>query len=504
VIEPAFDAFAAEHDKGRGQLVFTRLVADMETPVSAFLKLGDGKDNAFLLESVQGGETRGRYSIIGLKPDLIWRCREGKAEINRGALNGGSFTAESARPLESLRALSKETRMVVPQGLPPMATGLFGYLGYDMARQVEDLPNPPPDTLGLPDAILLRPTITAIFDSVKDEIILITPVWPDKSVDAKAAHARAAQRLEDAVAALEAPAPPSAEVPANLPTGVRIESNMTKAEYFDVVARAKEYIAAGDVFQVVPSQRFRRPFALPPFSLYRALRRLNPSPYLYYLSLPGFQIVGSSPEVLVRLRDNKVTIRPIAGTRWRGKTPEEDKALGEELLNDPKERAEHLMLIDLGRNDVGRIAKTGAVKVTDSFFIERYSHVMHIVSNVEGEIRDGLDAVDALAAGLPAGTLTGAPKIRAMEIIDEFEKEKRGAGYAGAVGYFAADGSMDTCIVLRTALVKDGTMYVQAGGGVVADSEAEAEYQETVNKSRALFAAAEEAVRFASAAKKGQ
>ena len=397
MIEPAFDAFAAEHDKGRGQLVFTRLVADMETPVSAFLKLGDGKDNAFLLESVQGGETRGRYSIIGLKPDLIWRCRDGKAEINRGALNGGSFTAESARPLESLRALSKETRMVVPQGLPPMATGLFGYLGYDMARQVEDLPNPPPDTLGLPDAILLRPTITAIFDSVKDEIILITPVWPDKNVDAKAAHARAAQRLEEAVAALEAPAPPSAEVPANLPTGVPVESNMTKAEYFDVVARAKEYIAAGDVFQVVPSQRFRRPFALPPFSLYRALRRLNPSPYLYYLSLPGFQIVGSSPEVLVRLRDNKVTIRPIAGTRWRGKTPEEDKALGEELLNDPKERAEHLMLIDLGRNDIGRIAKTGAVKVTDSFFIERYSHVMHIVSNVEGEIRDGLDAVDALA-----------------------------------------------------------------------------------------------------------
>ena len=504
MIEPAFDAFAAEHDKGRGQLVFTRLVADMETPVSAFLKLGDGKDNAFLLESVQGGETRGRYSIIGLKPDLIWRCRDGKAEINRGALNGGSFTTESARPLESLRALSKETRMVVPQGLPPMATGLFGYLGYDMARQVEDLPSPPPDTLGLPDAILLRPTITAIFDSVKDEIILITPVWPDKNIDAKAAHARAVARLEEAVAALEAPAPPSAEVPANLPTGVRIESNMTKAEYFDVVARAKEYIAAGDVFQVVPSQRFRRPFALPPFSLYRALRRLNPSPYLYYLSLPGFQIVGSSPEVLVRLRDNKVTIRPIAGTRWRGKTPEEDKALGEELLNDPKERAEHLMLIDLGRNDVGRIAKTGAVKVTDSFFIERYSHVMHIVSNVEGEIRDGLDAVDALAAGLPAGTLTGAPKIRAMEIIDEFEKEKRGAGYAGAVGYFAADGSMDTCIVLRTALVKDGTMYVQAGGGVVADSVAEAEYQETVNKSRALFAAAEEAVRFASAAKKGQ
>ena len=293
-------------------------------------------------------------------------------------------------------------------------------------------------------------------------------------------------------------------MPDDLPTNVVPESNMTKAEFLDVVARAKEYIAAGDVFQVVPSQRFRRPFTLPSFSLYRALRRLNPSPFLYFLSMPGFQIAGSSPEVLVRLRDGKVTIRPIAGTRWRGKTPEEDAALAAELLADPKERAEHLMLIDLGRNDVGRIAKTGAVKVTDSFFIERYSHVMHIVSNVEGEIRDGLDAMDALAAGLPAGTLTGAPKIRAMEIIDTFEKEKRGAAYAGAIGYFAADGSMDTCIVLRTALIKDGTMYAQAGAGIVADSVPESEYQETVNKAKTLFAAAEEAVRFASAAKKGQ
>jgi anthranilate synthase component I len=505
VIQPAFDAFAAGYAEGRAQLLYTRLVADMETPVSAFLKLGEGQDNAFLFESVQGGETRGRYSIIGLKPDLIWRCRDGKAEINRAALNDtDKFVPETAKPLASLRTLTQQTRVALPVGLPPMATGLFGYLGYDMARQVENLPNPPPDTLGLPDAILLRPTITAIFDSVKDEIIVITPVWPDKSVDAKAAHARATARLDEAVAALEAPAPHPAPTPANLPTGVPIESNMTKAEYFDVVARAKDYILAGDVFQVVPSQRFRRPFALPPFSLYRALRRLNPSPYLYYLAMPGFQIVGSSPEVLVRLRGGKVTIRPIAGTRPRGKTPEEDKAFAEDLMADPKERAEHLMLVDLGRNDVGRVARTGAVTVTDSFFIERYSHVMHLVSNVEGEIRDGLDAVDALAAGLPAGTLTGAPKIRAMEIIDEFEKEKRGAAYAGAVGYFAADGSMDTCIVLRTALVKDGTMYVQAGGGVVADSQPEAEYQETINKSKALLAAAEEAVRFASAAKKGQ
>ncbi|HWY62902.1 MAG TPA: anthranilate synthase component I [Rhizomicrobium sp.] len=502
--KPDFAAFARAYDNGLPQALYVRHVADLETPVSAFLKLGEGQDNAFLLESVQGGETRGRYSIIGLKPDLIWRARGDSAELRRGT---GAFEKQAQKPLDSLRALIAQTRMTLPDALPPMAVGLFGYLGYDMVRQIENLPHPPPDTLGLPDAIMLRPTITAIFDTVKDEILVVTPVWPDKSVDgkaldARAAYARATARLDEAVAELDKPLKPAVPAAANASVG-EIQSNMTKAEYFSVVARAKEYIAAGDVFQVVPSQRFRRAFALPPFSLYRALRRLNPSPFLYYLAMPGFSIVGSSPEILVRLRDGKVTIRPIAGTRPRGKTPAEDKALADELMADPKERAEHLMLVDLGRNDVGRVAKIGGVKVTGSFFIERYSHVMHLVSNVEGDIRDGLDAVDALAAGLPAGTLSGAPKIRAMEIIDEFEKEKRGAVYAGAVGYFAADGTMDTCIVLRTALVKDGTMYVQAGGGIVADSEPEAEYQETVNKARALMAAAEEAARFASV-KKGQ
>jgi anthranilate synthase component 1 len=289
-----------------------------------------------------------------------------------------------------------------------------------------------------------------------------------------------------------------------LPALSAIDSNLTHDEYLDIVERAKEYIRAGDIFQVVPSQRFRRPFALPPFALYRALRRLNPSPFLYHLAFPGFTIVGSSPEILVRLRDGTVTIRPIAGTRRRGATPEDDARLAEELMTDPKERAEHLMLLDLGRNDVGRVAEIGTVKVTDSFFIERYSHVMHLVSNVEGKLRKGLDAIDALAAGLPAGTLSGAPKIRAMQIIDEFEKEKRGAAYAGAVGYFAANGAMDTCIVLRTAVVKDGMMYVQAGGGVVADSDPQAEYEESVNKAKALMAAAEEAIRYASSAKRGQ
>jgi len=329
-------------------------------------------------------------------------------------------------------------------------------------------------------------------------------VWPQVGVDARSAYARACERITDAVGDLDRPTPPTSPAPIDLPLFAQIESNTSHDEYLAIVERAKEYIRAGDVFQVVPSQRFRRPFALPPFALYRALRRLNPSPFLYNLSFPGFSIVGSSIEILVRLRDGVVTIRPAAGTRPRGKSSEEDAHLADELLADQKERAEHLMLVDLGRNDVGRVAKTGEVRVTDSFFIERYSHVMHIVSNVEGKIRDGLDAIDALTAGLPAGTLSGAPKIRAMQLIDEFEKEKRGAVYAGAVGYFAADGSMDTCIVLRTAVVKDGMMYVQAGGGVVADSVPEAEYQETVNKAKALMMAAEEAVRFASAADRGQ
>ena len=413
-ILPDFAAFARAYDGGRPQALYTRLIADLETPVSAFLKLGEGRDNAFLFESVQGGESRGRYSIIGLKPDLIWRCRDGKAEINRNARAApGTFVPDALAdaPLQSLRRLIAETRMELPAGLPPMAVGLFGYLGYDMVRLIERLPSPPPDPLNLPDAILVRPTIMAIFDNVRDEILIVTPVLPEAGLDARAAYARASERLDGygrrSGTARARHAPARGELPTVCAN--RIPTPRT-ANISSIVERAKEYIRAGDVFQVVPSQRFRRAFTLPPFSLYRALRRLNPSPFLYHLAFPGFSIVGSSPEILVRLRDGVVTIRPIAGTRPRGKTAEEDKALAEELKNDPKERAEHLMLVDLGRNDVGRVAKTGDVHVTDSFFIERYSHVMHLVSNVEGHIRDGLDAVDALAAGLPAGTLTGAPE----------------------------------------------------------------------------------------------
>ncbi|MDE2462629.1 MAG: anthranilate synthase component I [Alphaproteobacteria bacterium] len=501
-IEPEFAAFATAYDQGRPQVVFSRLVADLLTPVGAYLKLAQNRHNAFLLESVQGGESRGRYSIIGLKPDLIWRLRELKAEINSTAEDDPeAFVPDSSadNPLAALRRLVAATRMQLPPGLPPMAVGLFGYLGYDTVRLIEPtkLSQPKADALGLPDAILIRPTLTAVFDTVRDEITLVAPVWPRAGIDAATAYGRARARIEDALKDLEQPLPSTAVRGVDLPLGVSARSNTTREEYLAMVETAKSYIRAGDIFQVVPSQRFSRPFALPSIALYRALRRLNPSPFLYHLAFPGFAIVGSSPEILVRLRDGIVTIRPIAGTRRRGATATEDEALAHELMADPKERAEHLMLLDLGRNDVGRVAQTGAVTVTDSFFIERYSHVMHLVSNVEGRIRPDLDAIDALAAGLPAGTLSGAPKIRAMQIIDELEHDKRGAVYAGAVGYIAADGSMDTCIVLRTAVLKDGTMYVQAGGGVVADSVPQAEYEESVNKAKALLAAAEEATRYA-------
>ena len=496
VAADASAAFHAAYAGGRGALAWTTGVADLETPVAAFLKLAHGQPNSFLLESVEGGSARGRYSVIGMAPDLIWRCRGGRAEINRHARSAPhAFVAEDRPVLESLRAVVAETRLDVPAPLPPMAGGLVGYLGYDMVRQMERLPEKNRDELGLPEAILLRPTIFAIFDNVRDELTLVAPAYPRPGVGAAEAWADAQARLAEAQAALDRPLPHAAP-PVRLPPPPEPVSNMTREQFLGVVARMKEYIAAGDAFQIVPSQRFQIPFALPPFALYRALRRINPAPFLFFLDFGGFSVVGSSPEILVRLRDGTVTIRPLAGTRPRGATHEEDQRLERELLADPKERAEHLMLLDLGRNDVGRVAAPGTVRVVESFTIERFSHVMHISSSVEGRIAEGLDALDALVAGFPAGTLTGAPKIRAMEIIEELEPTRRGV-YAGCIGYFAANGTMDTCIGLRTALVKDGTMYVQAGGGVVADSVPELEYEETRHKSRALFRAAEEAVRFA-------
>jgi len=501
--EPSAELFAARYAAGEPQVVSTTLVADLETPVSAFLKIAGSRPASFLLESVEDGAVRGRYSIIGLEPDAIFRINGRRAAIKRVAQTGPeAYKPLDAAPLVALRSFLAESRIALPDGLPPMAAGVFGYLGYDIVRLIEDLPPPRDDRIGIPDAVLIRPTLILVFDAVEDTTTIVTPVRSHKAVTAQAALLAARERLSAVVRSLDRPLDKAAEIESH-PLLVKPTSNTTPAEFKRMVAQAKDYIAAGDIFQVVLSQRFELPFALPPFAFYRALRRVNPSPYLYFLNLGDFAIAGSSPEIMVKTAGGIVTIRPIAGTRPRGFTPREDLALEAELLADPKERAEHLMLLDLGRNDVGRVAEIGSVKVTDQFFIERYSQVMHIVSNVEGTLRKDCGSLDALAAGFPAGTVSGAPKVRAMQIIDELEKEKRSL-YAGCVGYFSAGEQMDTCIALRTALLKDGKMYVQAGAGIVADSKPEFEQQECINKAMALFRAADEAKRFASAARRGE
>ncbi|MDI3335910.1 anthranilate synthase component I [Defluviimonas aestuarii] len=492
-LTPSYEAFEAGWARGENQLVYTRLAADLDTPVSLMLKLAEAQPMSFMLESVTGGEVRGRYSVVGLKPDVIWDCRGSESRVNRQArFDADAFEPLEGHPLETLRALIAESRIEMPEGIPAIAAGLFGYLGYDMIRLVEHLPNVNPDPIGVPDAVLMRPTIIAVLDAVKSEVTLCSPVWVSSGLSARAAYAQAAERVMDAVRDLErAPAGETRSLGDSAHLG-EMKSNFTPEGYRAAVEKAKEYIRAGDIFQVVPSQRWTADFTLPPFALYRSIRRTNPSPFLTFFNFGGFHIVGCSPEILVRVRDGEVTIRPIAGTRPRGRTPEEDRAHEADLMADKKELAEHLMLLDLGRNDVGRVAKVGTVHPTEQFIIERYSHVMHIVSNVVGELSADHDALSALLAGLPAGTVSGAPKVRAMEIIDELEPEKRGI-YGGGVGYFAANGEMDMCIALRTAVVKDEKLYIQAGGGVVYDSDPEAEFQETVNKSKALKAAAEDA-----------
>ena len=494
---PTAEIFATLYQKDIAQVVWTTLVADLETPVSAMLKLADGRANTFLLESVEGGKVRGRFSIIGMNPDLIWKFSREDVFINRKArIDSKSFEKINDGPIDSLRSLIAESSIDLPEGLPPMAAGLFGYMGYDAVRLSEKIPDTNSDDLGVPDGLFLRPSLICIFDRLEDIVTLVTPVWPKSGVSSEAAYEGATERLNAAVSDLQRSLPFRRERFVGSKQIDEPISNTSREEFHEMVNVAKDYINAGDIFQVVPSQRFSIPFDLPPMALYRSLRRLNPSPYLFFFDFDEFSIVGSSPEILVTLRDGTVTLRPLAGTRKRGTNTKEDRALAKELLEDPKERAEHLMLLDLGRNDVGRVSKIGSVKVIEQFAIEYYSHVMHIASHVEGSIQDNLDALDALASGFPAGTVSGAPKVRAMEIIDELEKSRRGV-YAGAVGYFSANGTMDTCIALRTALVKDGTMYVQAGGGVVADSGPEAEYQESINKARALFRAAQQAVEFA-------
>ncbi|HSQ95083.1 MAG TPA: anthranilate synthase component I [Croceibacterium sp.] len=478
---------------GRPALVWRRLVADTETPVGAALKLIEPERGDFLLESVEGGEVRGRYSLLGLAPDLVFRTAGHACEINRAwSHDRTAFAALPGDSLAELRALVDSCRIEVPDNLPPIAC-LVGYFGYETVGLVEKLPRAPQSALALPDMLFVRPTTILVFDNLSDELFCIAPLWADGTDPDRAIEA-AGERIDSALRALGSAVPASKRT-ADLPE-LALTPVMHAGQYRDMVLKAKDYITAGDVFQVVLAQRFTCPFPLPPFALYRALRRVNPSPFLYFLDLPGFAVVGSSPEILVRVRGGEVTIRPIAGTRPRGATREEDEAAEKSLLADPKECAEHLMLLDLGRNDVGRVAAADSVEVTASFTVERYSHVMHIVSNVVGKLAPDKDALDALFAGFPAGTVSGAPKVRACEVIAELEPETRGP-YAGGVGYFAPDGSVDSCIVLRTAVVKDGVMHVQAGAGIVADSDPAYEQRECEAKARALIEAAREAVRVA-------
>lgn len=494
-IYPSLDTFLAQYNRGLAQLVWAMRPADLDTPVAAILRLIEKDAPCFLLESVEKGEIRGRYSIIGLDPDLIWRCRDNQAElcdVNKGA----GFAPCAEPPLAALKTLYRQSQLDIPEGLPPMASGLIGHMGYDMVRHIEALPDTRRDTLNIPDSCFVRPRVMVIFDSVTDSLYVISPIWADEKIKGKAAYEAASARIEQTLEKLARPVPAQAKKKQGTVKISDFASNTSRAQYDDMVAKAKEHILAGDIFQVVLSQRFSAAFTLPPFALYRALRRLNPSPFLFFLQLPDYTLVGSSPEILVRLRDGVVTIRPIAGTRKRGATPAEDRQLAQELLNDPKEISEHLMLLDLGRNDVGRVARTGTVKTTDKMIIENYSHVMHIVSNVTGELDTKYDAISALMAGFPAGTVSGAPKIRAMQIIDDLEIHRR-SFYGGCIGYFSGSGNLDTCIALRTGLIKDGMLHIQAGGGIVAESTAEGEYQESVNKARALMHAAVEACKFA-------
>jgi anthranilate synthase component 1 len=518
-------------ETGKAALVWRDLIADTETPVSAALKLFEEGRGDFILESVEGGAVRGRYSLIGIAPDLVFRANGAEAEINRHWLTDReAFAPAGADTLTALRALVQSCRIDMPAELPPAFACLVGHFGYETIGLVEKLPRPPANPIGLPDMMFVRPTVVLVFDRLADRLYIASPIWPEGGEPDRLME-RAVERIEGVAAKLSKPLPFRGgvgvgavgqdqrwtETPHPVATRQQVAKShcpspeeegvpvpvLSPGQYEAMVLKAKDYIAAGDIFQVVLAQRFTLPFALPAIDLYRALRRINPSPFLYHLDMPGFALTGSSPEILVRLRDGEVTIRPIAGTRPRGKTALEDAENRDSLLADPKERAEHLMLLDLGRNDVGRVTEGGSVTVTDSYMVEFYSHVMHIVSNVVGRLAPGKDALDALFAGFPAGTVSGAPKVRACEIIAELEPETRGA-YAGGVGYFSPDGNMDSCIVLRTGIVKDGMLHVQAGAGIVADSDPVYEQRECEAKAGALIAAAHEAVRVAGEAGFGQ
>ena len=485
--------FIEIYNSGCPQIIQKELIADVETPISTFLKIAKDEKYSFLLESVEGGDQRGRFSLLGCDPDLIWEVKKNKVIVESLDKNLNlSFLSE--KPIQSLKELINFSSIQRDKDAPPFPV-LVGYLGYPMIRLMENIKLKNPDVINIPDALMIRPKIVAVFDNIKDSINIMTSVYPNKKINADFAIEQAYQLINKVIGKLNKDIPVNSlnNIPGN--DFINFKSNYTKKEYFDIIEKAKSYIRKGDIFQVVPSQRFQSDYNLDASTLYRSLRRLNPSPFLVNLNFDKFGLVASSPEILVRLRNNKITIRPIAGTRKRGKNLNEDLELSQDLLNDKKELAEHLMLLDLGRNDVGRVAKIGSVKVTEKMNIEYYSHVMHIVSNVEGKINNECDAIDALISGFPAGTVSGAPKIRAMEIIEELENVNR-SFYGGAMGYFDSNGQMDTCISLRTGLVKDKKLFIQAGGGVVFDSDPEKEFQETINKANALVAAAKDSYRY--------
>ncbi len=476
------------YNKKIDQVIWKTIVSDTITPISILMRLED-HSNCFLLESVEGGTKRGRYSIIGMKPDLWWKSEGNKAYVK--SKSSPEFTRESGQTFRSMKNLIDCSHIDLPPQLPRMSAGVFGYIGYDNVRLIENINELNKSEADFPDSLLIRPSLIIVFDNLKDELSIVYSLRHDSNQKYQAALADANSSIDFVLDLLKKPLNET-----HFPTNqkeVDISSNTTKDEYLKMVQSAKNYIHEGDIFQVVLSQRFKSNFELPPFELYRSLRRINPSPFLFYLNFDEFAVIGSSPEILIRLFGDEITVRPIAGTRPRGKDQVEDDNNKISLLKDPKELAEHLMLLDLGRNDVGKVSLLGSVKVTDKFFVEMYSHVMHIVSNVIGQLDTRFSMIDVLKAGFPAGTVSGAPKIRAMQIIEELEKERRSI-YAGCVGYFSAAGDMDTCITLRTAIIKDKSMYVQAGAGIVADSDPDSEFEECRSKASALFKAAQDAI----------
>jgi anthranilate synthase component I len=489
---PTFEEAVDLASTGTMLPVHRRILADMETPVSAFMKLRGQETYAFLLESVEGGENLGRYSFLGVDPFLVFSAT-GNTSLAHNRRTGEELSREGD-PIVHLRELLDQYRGIHIDGLPRLSGGAVGYLGYDTVRWVEDIPDTGRDDLDIEDAVFLFFDTILVFDNIAHELILISNIETDGDQELiRSRYTEAERKIDHLEKLLAYPVDPR---PGSGREAMEVTSNTQREDFEASVQKAREYIAAGDVIQVVLAQRFQTRLSVSAFDVYRRLRIVNPSPYMFYLCLGEFEVVGASPELLCRVerdddaRGDLVQVRPIAGTRKRGENEEEDIALGEELLADPKERAEHIMLVDLGRNDVGRVARYGSVEVSEMMQVERYSHVMHIVSNVRGRLREGLDRFDALFSCFPAGTLSGAPKIRAMEIIDELEPTRRGL-YGGAVGYFDFAGNLDTCITIRTMVIKDGVAYIQAGAGIVADSDPAKEYEETVNKARALMRAIE-------------